>query len=103
MFVDAHQGGFEVGTGRMTGTAWSALVRWIDVVPFKEGEAGTVALHDGISSAHALQRGLVKGRQNRYHRGHVKHSWQRRWTILLLLCLGVGFPVKSLARRLACF
>src|SRR5207245_2330298 len=103
MFVDAHQRGFEVGTGGMTGTAWSARLRWIEVAPLKESEAGTIALYDRINIAHALHGGLVKGWQNLYHSGHVKLSWRSRWTILLLLCLGAGFPVKFLARPLACF
>ena len=60
MFVDADERGFEVGTLGMAGTAWAARLGWI----IKEGEVGMVALHDGISSAHALQGGLVKWRQS---------------------------------------
>src|SRR5205085_11636898 len=76
VFADPDQGGFEIGTRGMCRMTWSTLAGRINAAPVKEGEVGTVALHDGIGSAHLLQGGVVKWSSNGYDSTHEGCSCQ---------------------------
>ena len=78
VLADPDQRRFEIGARWMGRPTWPTPGRWIDGAPVKEGEAGTVALHDGIGVAHLLYGGLVKWSRDWYDRDHEGCSCQSR-------------------------